>query len=367
MFGFFRPNLLCTILLVQTSLRSAYAHRLPRRGMNAGSGISMGNQGASVTSAPDPNWPVMIKEYIASDIFTLPGLQPYAEEFKTYWSQSSTSQSTVTTSLSQTSKVASGCDRHGYMVVTATSLVTLSALYTHLQKLQTQCHDKGYTQTVSVIQTTKSQVSTVMHSVVQLTSASNVDSCALPPSQSPYCGQVQTNMDSLKSSLSSIEQSLTVEHVDISTSTINTDIDDCNSDDLIGVTNEGYQLAQTSCQGVTTSIPAQGSTGIHFDYTSPGMRLKLTKFIPKGCVTVAKWFNDQNLNYPNSGPIPQGSIPAGVAITPPSLPGVDGIDNGSPHPQQDNTSSSIRSPMAQLIHVTYLGIFWGAILTVLIM
>lgn len=108
------------------------------------------------------------------------------------------------------------------MFVTATSLVTLSTLYVQLQSLQTQCHQKGYTKTSSAIQTTITQVSKTMYSVIKLTSSSDVDQCTVVPSQSSYCGTLQSNLDNLNSCMSTVETCLNQEHTTTTTTTSTT-------------------------------------------------------------------------------------------------------------------------------------------------
>ncbi|EGG04174.1 uncharacterized protein MELLADRAFT_108707 [Melampsora larici-populina 98AG31] len=340
-------NTLWPILVIQAGFHPTRAHQQLKRGMNPASGSS--GQTTSVShSSFSSNWRALIKEYIAVDLTSLPGLETYAEELKSNWASTSsfTGQTSMETTIKST-KLSGSCDSHGYMVVTATSLVTLSTLYTHLQILQTKCQEKGYTKTVSTIQSTKTQISKVMYTVVKLTSTSDINTCAVAPSKSPYCAPVQSNMDGLRSKFASIELSITQERVDIS-SKIEINSGTLYQDrprtigDVIELCREGHQVAQLGCQGVTTSIPAQGPSGIHFPFNSSSMKTSLKKFIPKGCQAIKSWVSNTTLSYQN-GTIPsaQGSTANSTNATiPMPLPNIDAMSNGSPLPPKDQTSSA---------------------------
>lgn len=372
MYTSFLFNSLCRLLVIQSGFNPVQTHQQLKRSIQSTLGSSSQNTGVSISNS-STNWQVMIKEYINVDLTSLPGLETYSEELRSSWSSVSSSTSMDTTF--QSSKLTSSCDNHGYMVVTATSLVTLSTLYTHLQMLQTKCQEKGYTKTVSTIQSTKTQVSKVMYTVVKLTSASEVNTCTVSPSQSPYCGQVQASMAGLRSTFTSIELSITQERVDIS-SQIEIKSWDLHQDrphtigDVIELCREGHQVAQLGCQGVTTSIPAQGPPGIHFPFNSTSMRTSLKKFIPKGCQNINSWVSNTTSSYPNSTSIgAQGSATNSTnATTQTTLPSVGGIGSGSPQPPQDQTSSACQKfnfKGLEIVHISLLSL--GLILKATIM
>ncbi|KAH9816484.1 hypothetical protein DFH28DRAFT_965406 [Melampsora americana] len=358
------------LFVVQAEFHPVEAHQQLKRGINPP--FSFSGQDTSVSpSKLSLNWRALIKEYITVDLTSLAGLEPYAEELRRNWA--SASKSSVQTSMDTTfesSKIISSCDSHGYMVVTATSLVTLSTLYTHLQMLQTKCQEKGYTKTVSTIQSTKTQVSKVMYTVVKLTSTSDVNTCAVAPSKSPYCGQVQTNMAELRSSFAAIELSITQERVDVSSQlelkswTSHQDKPQTLGD-FFELCREGHQVAQLGCQGVTTSIPAQGPAGIHFPFNSTSMRKSLKKYIPKGCQAIKSWVSNTTSIYSN-GTIPgtQGNATNSTnAFIPPLLPVVNGSDNESPRPPKDQASSACQNFSPKALQIVYSSLlFLGLIL-----